>query len=798
MGNNNSTNPNYRCDNSAELSYTNETINNDDIVKCSTLIGYSYNRFVPILFLIISIIGLILNLLLIRDYIKKKSKNQSRKQSSMKKLFAVFPFLDCITSIYWIISSSIFRNAGIIANHVLPCRILSIIYFSIFTFEFIFINFILIHFRKISLNPMEGILKPSRNIKKYLSISIILTLLIVITTIFLHVFGRSPMNTCFLNTDNDRGGLIFLIPFASTLLIIIQVIIDLKCREMFLNDKQVRDAYKLNSMYILVFSLLHFPFFLLIIITSAKDSPIKRDETILINYTYFCTLLTCSIPMIIGILRNCKGFGKQIKEKLMKKNTIDQINGNLTNETLIPEDQFDWLEKHSMKFFMRDILIAIAHCIYSSKSYGRNIYLTDLNKENETFTKFNIGFDTFKLDDETVSQYLNIKVIEYAPKIFAYLRNLEEINVEKMANSFLPKKNKKGISESQGKSGSFFISTDDNQYMVKTLRVDEFDLIRSTFLNKYVEYLTKNKSSLLCRIYGMYNITTSQGDEILVIVMRNVIGDFKNNIVAEYDLKGSHKNRKLKFDDISKATVMKDINFDTTEYGIMINRNDIKRLRKLTRYDSLFLRQLELMDYSLFLVKITLSKEEIDDLFGEEVREKQEKDFNDLMMKESLQPSLVLNENGKSLKINLNEIDYTKEIKPKKSIKEKGKIFRHNKHYKQHIYLSITPGTAYILAIIDYFQYFNFYKYIESGLKTRFGKKDKKQVVSCVDPKTYSERFINYIVKLTEIKKILSVDQSKDNDTNKSDSNNEIEEVEEDNITNTSENCKLNVELKHI
>lgn len=93
-----------------------------------------------------------------------------------------------------------------------------------------------------------------------------------------------------------------------------------------------------------------------------------------------------------------------------------------------------------MKFFMRDILIGIAHCIYSSKSYGRNIYLTDLDKENETFTKFNIGFDTFKLDDDTISQYLNIKVIEYAPKIFAYLRNLEEINVEKMANSFLPKK----------------------------------------------------------------------------------------------------------------------------------------------------------------------------------------------------------------------------------------------------------------------------------------------------------------------------------------------------------------------
>ena len=141
MGNNNS-NQNYQCDNSTEVSYANQTNNNDNIVKCSTLIGYSYNEFVPILFLIISIIGFILNILLIRDYIKKKNQNQSRKQSSMKKLFAVFPFLDCITSIYWIISSSIFRNAGIISNHALPCGILSIIYFSII-FQYLLLNLFL-------------------------------------------------------------------------------------------------------------------------------------------------------------------------------------------------------------------------------------------------------------------------------------------------------------------------------------------------------------------------------------------------------------------------------------------------------------------------------------------------------------------------------------------------------------------------------------------------------------------------------------------------------------------------------
>ena len=124
--------------------------------------------------------------------------------------------------------------------------------------------------------------------------------------------------------------------------------------------------------------------------------------------------------------------------------------------------------------------LSIAHCIYSAKSYGKNIYLQDLEKENEAYIKHNIGFDNFRLNDTSVTQsdYLDVTVIEYAPKIFAYLRNLEHINIDEMADSFLPKNNRQGISESQGKSGSFFISTDDNQYMIQTLRVDDFDLIR--------------------------------------------------------------------------------------------------------------------------------------------------------------------------------------------------------------------------------------------------------------------------------------------------------------------------------
>ena len=284
-------------------------------------------------------------------------------------------------------------------------------------------------------------------------------------------------------------------------------------------------------------------------------------------------------------------------------------------------------------------------------------------------------------------------------------------------------------------------------------------VVLKTFLKGYTKHVKDNSSSLLCRIYGMYKIRV-QKRKILVIVMRNVIGEFKDNIVAKYDLKGSSANRISAFDmDKSQVSTMKDLNFNQFEYGIMISRDNIKRFRKLTRYDSYFLSRMELMDYSLFIVKLNLSTEEANDLFGDKIREKQESAFSELMVENSIKPSCSLMTGGDSLNINLEAIN-VEELKPKKSLMEKGKIFHNVKYYKHYLFPSLVPGTAYICAIIDYFQIFNFYKYVESGLKTKFGK--KKDKVSCVDPKTYSKRFIKYFEKLTEIKHMLKDGQKTD------------------------------------
>ena len=167
------------------------------------------------------------------------------------------------------------------------------------------------------------------------------------------------------------------------------------------------------------------------------------------------------------------------------------------------------------------------------------------------------------------------------------------------------------------------------------------------------------------------------------------------------------------------------------------------------------------MDYSLFLVKLRLDKEQAIDIFGDKIREKQDSAFSELMVENSIKPSMSLMSNGASLRMstvldNLN----VEELKPKKSLQEKGEIFHNIKYYKQYLFPSLMPGVAYICAIIDYFQMFNFYKYVESGLKTKFGQ--KKDKVSCVDPKTYSKRFIKYFETLTEIKHMLKDGQKTD------------------------------------
>ena len=86
---------------------------------------------------------------------------------------------------------------------------------------------------------------------------------------------------------------------------------------------------------------------------------------------------------------------------------------------------------------------------------------------------------------------------------------------------------------------------------------------------------------------------------------------------------------------------------------------------------------------------------------------------------------------------------------------DKGSRF---KYYKQYLFPGLNTGTAYIISIIDFLQSYNFSKIMENTYKTAIKgrKSDTAGGISCVEPKLYSERFINYVRHLTEVKHILT------------------------------------------
>jgi len=274
----------------------------------------------------------------------------------------------------------------------------------------------------------------------------------------------------------------------------------------------------------------------------------------------------------------------------------------------------------------------------------------------------------------------------------------------------------------------------------------------------------------LCRLYGIYNIILGQGDQILIIVMRNVIGDFKDNTIVKFDLKGSTYKRKANFQMENDNNVMKDLDFMEFEKSIILSEISIDKLRNMSKIDSNFLKDNELMDYSLFLVKLTFQIKEFEDVFGEDIRERQKYDFKKMISNDDLKEEKEKEKENNNIN---NQRDWRFA-----SYRGAGKS-NDIEHYRQYLFPSLNQGTGYIIAIIDYFQYFNFFKYMESAVKNGL---HRKNTISCVDPITYSIRFIKNIELLTDVKKLLSVEIKEKISEDKLDEN--IDEDDKENILN--------------
>ena len=92
--------------------------------------------------------------------------------------------------------------------------------------------------------------------------------------------------------------------------------------------------------------------------------------------------------------------------------------------------------------------------------------------------------------------------------------------------------------------------------------------------------------------------------------MKNILGCERKQIIRTYDMKGSKYDRevikaekKYKYNELMNLT-LKDTDFAKLEGKLRIDPQLIKEFRNIIRKDSSFLKSLNLIDYSLLVVRI--------------------------------------------------------------------------------------------------------------------------------------------------------------------------------------------------
>ncbi|KAF9941422.1 1-phosphatidylinositol-3-phosphate 5-kinase [Modicella reniformis] len=168
-----------------------------------------------------------------------------------------------------------------------------------------------------------------------------------------------------------------------------------------------------------------------------------------------------------------------------------------------------------------------------------------------------------------------------------------------------------------GKSGSSFLKTKDDRFIMKQLSKVELEAFIK-FAPHYFQYMHKaiydKQPTVLAKIFGFYRVgykygALSRSMNMDVLVMENLFYDRKN--LQIFDLKGSRRNRFVQPTG-KEMEVLLDENFIEfmSKSPFFIRQHAQLQLLESLRNDSFFLQQFNIMDYSL-LVAVADDRREI-------------------------------------------------------------------------------------------------------------------------------------------------------------------------------------------
>lgn len=291
----------------------------------------------------------------------------------------------------------------------------------------------------------------------------------------------------------------------------------------------------------------------------------------------------------------------------------------LKKTTLILEDDEQDITKLSHNFrkgLLNFILEAIQFSIRRLNAERNTNLELNVNRstcEFEDLEYTELCEDCFEIDDDcyNITKYKqsekeiedqinltkNCVFLDYCPKVFHNIRIKSGYSTYEYYESLNPSKFlEKALNNQQfssGKSGSFFCFSPDKRIIVKTISSQDAKTLYK-ILKQYYQHIIDNPDTLILRILGLFSIHVGMTAPIYVIVLNNVFWDVSRPIDTSYDLKGSYVDRGGN----SKSTVNRDCDL---KENILLSTPLRDRLLEQLSSDSLFLSELNLMDYSLLL-----------------------------------------------------------------------------------------------------------------------------------------------------------------------------------------------------
>ena len=505
-------------------------------------VGYA-DKGGNIVLIIISVLGIIINLIFSIDYSKNIILIRNRNNngiSAVEKMLCVIAIIETFISIFWMINNIKGR-----AEPDRSCKFIGHAEILFNLFDWLILSTSLYQIKIILLNPQQ-ILVSGKRVFNYVILCLIISIASLAISAPADLGGLSPMLTCFISIDNLERTyqkvllwIFLIIPLFCFAFGGIQVYLIMKSPQ-YKNDVNNRNFFVEYSYFVITYiisSILLILTYIInyIIIHTDKDG-IEND----FYRAFICivTFLTCSTPLIVGVIRYWRtGLLKRlIRCCKRRRNNIDEGGEELID--LIEENRDNNMFNYEKK--MLENLI-IKHYTAVSFALGKSKYDDEkgVNKEellkdeprNYRIDKDEIlkDLDLSLNDDIKVLSETNIdiEVTEYNVNLFKKLRRLENLDEDKIIEMLQPKNGTNDLI--QQNNDSLYLCSTNKLLLLKQIKREKMINFQKNILPYLYDYFSNNPNSIICRVFGLYRIKIEHNEEIYMVLTYNIPQSLENN-----------------------------------------------------------------------------------------------------------------------------------------------------------------------------------------------------------------------------------------------------------------------------